>query len=143
MNVFLNSTGKQEGCDCVSKAVMLGDFVYVSAQTGNGETIEEQTLTACNKVLDAIEDFGLQMHHLVKFTVYLTDIQNKTSFLQAFKNFVEAPFPVCSFVGVNNLEENALVSIEALGVNTLRYEHQQKESACSNGCHGCNGGCHD
>lgn len=143
MNVFLNSTGIQEGTDCISKAVSLGDFVYISAQAGDGETIEEQTMTACNKLIDAIEDFGLQMHHLVKFTVYLTKLENKDAFLNAFKNFVEAPFPACSFVEVQKLEDDALVSIEALGINTLRYEQQQKQSACSNGCHGCQGGCHD
>lgn len=143
MNVFLNSTGLQENTDCVSKAVSLGDFVYVSAQVGEGETIEEQTLTACNKVIDAVEEFGLQMHHLVKFTVYLKHIEDKKAFLKVFRNFLEAPFPACSFAQVQKLEEDALVSVEALGVNTLRYEHQQKESACSNGCHGCNGGCHE
>lgn len=143
MNSFLNSTGVQNETTCVSKAVSLGDFVYVSAQTGEGETIEEQTMTACNKVIDAIEDFGLQMYHLVKFTVYLKDIRLKDAFLKTFQNFVEAPYPACSIVQVSGLDHDSLVSIEALGVNTLRYENHQKESACGGGCQGCQGGCHD
>ena len=143
MNIFLNSTGKQENTNCISKAVSLGDFVYVSAQTGSGETIEEQTMTACNKVIDAISSLGLKMHHLVKFTVYLKDIELKDAFLKTFEYFLEEPFPACSIVEVQGLEDHALVSIEALGVNTLRYEQRNTESSCSNGCKECSGHCHD
>ena len=42
MNIFLKSAGKQEGTPCVSNMVQLGDFFYLSGQTGLGETIQEQ-----------------------------------------------------------------------------------------------------
>ena len=34
MNIFLKSAGKQEGTPCVSNMVQLGDFFYLSGQTG-------------------------------------------------------------------------------------------------------------
>ena len=36
MNIFLKSAGKQEGAPCVSNMVQLGDFFYLSGQTGLG-----------------------------------------------------------------------------------------------------------
>ena len=44
MNIFLKSAGKQEGTSCVSNMVQLGDFFYLSGQTGLGESIQEQTI---------------------------------------------------------------------------------------------------
>ena len=54
MNIFLKSAGKQEGTSCVSNMVQLGDFFYLSGQTGLGESIQEQTITAINKVIDVL-----------------------------------------------------------------------------------------
>lgn len=141
MNTFLNSSGKQSE-NGFSKAVCLGDFVYVSAMNGYGETIEEQTITACNRILEAIGDWGLRMDHMVKFTVFLKDISLKQKFIESFKYFLEEPFPAVSIVEVSNLDDNSLVSIEAYGINTLRYEKQASHS-CSSNCSSCNGGCNN
>ena len=132
MNIFLKSAGKQEGTPCVSNMVQLGDFFYLSGQTGLGETIQEQTITAINKVIDVLSNYCLQLHHVVKFTV----------FLNTFKNFVDEPFPACTIVEVSNLADNATVCIEGLGVNTLRHEEQMQQSGCSHDCSSCGGGCH-
>lgn len=96
MNIFLKSAGKQEGTSCVSNMVQLGDFFYLSGQTGLGESIQEQTITAINKVIDVLSNYGLQLHHVVKFTVYLKNIEDKEAFLNTFKNFVDEPFPACT-----------------------------------------------
>ena len=141
MNIFLNSSGIQEEGSCVSKAVSLGDFVYVSGQTGKGNTIAEQTISCANALMDAIEPFGLKMHHLVKFTVYLKNLNDKKEFLDVFSKFIEPPFPSCTLIQADRLENDALLCIEALGVNTLRYEKAQKEHSCSGGCSHCDGDC--
>lgn len=142
MNIFLKSAGKQEGTSCVSNMVQLGDFFYLSGQTGLGESIQEQTITAINKVIDVLSNYGLQLHHVVKFTVYLKNIEDKEAFLNTFKNFVDEPFPACTIVEVSNLADNAAVCIEGLGVNTLRHEEQMQQSSCSHDCSSCGGGCH-
>lgn len=142
MNIFLKSAGKQEGTSCVSNMVQLGDFFYLSGQTGLGESIQEQTITAINKAIDVLSNYGLQLHHVVKFTVYLKNIEDKEAFLNTFKNFVDEPFPACTIVEVSNLADNATVCIEGLGVNTLRHEEQMQQSSCSHDRSSCGGGCH-
>ena len=142
MNIFLKSAGKQVGTPCVSNMVQLGDFFYLSGQTGLGESIQEQTITAINKVIDVLSNYGLQLHHVVKFTVYLKNIEDKDAFLNTFKNFVDEPFPACTIVEVSNLADNATVCIEGLGVNTLRHEEQMQQSSCLHDCSSCGGGCH-
>lgn len=141
MNVFLNSGGLQDNEKCISKIVQLGDFVYMSAQLGEGQDIVEQTIVACNKVVDALNEFDLRFDHIVKYTVYLKDLDEKKNFLSVFENFVEKPYPAVSFVGVSDLENGALVAIEGFGVNTLRHEQAHKDSSCGHDCSGCQGGC--
>jgi len=102
----------------------------------------KQTITAINKVIDVLSNYGLQLHHVVKFTVYLKNIEDKEAFLNTFKNFVDEPFPACTIVEVSNLADNARVCIEGLGVNTLRHEEQMQQSSCSHDCSSCGGGCH-
>lgn len=142
MNIFLKSAGKQQGNDYASSLVQLGDFFYLSGQTGSGSTIEEQTITAVNQVIDVLSNFDLQMYHVVKFTIYLSDIKNKDAFLSVFKNFIEEPYAACTIVEVSHLDNDALVCIEGLGVNTLRHEQSMQESSCSHDCSSCGGGCH-
>ena len=91
---------------------------------------------------DVLSNYGLQLHHVVKFTVYLKNIEDKEAFLNTFKNFVDEPFPACTIVEVSNLADNATVCIEGLGVNTLRHEEQMQQSSCSHDCSSCGGGCH-
>ena len=48
MNVFLHGKNIQD--ECISNIVSLGDFVFVSGQIGQGQTIEQQARTACEKL---------------------------------------------------------------------------------------------
>ncbi|MBB5183887.1 RidA family protein [Catenisphaera adipataccumulans] len=137
MNIFLNAAGLKDGC--ISDAVSLGDFVYVSGQYGEGNSIEEQTMVACHKLSQALSEFGLDLRHVVKFTVYLSDLTKKDKFLSIYKNFIEAPYPAMTVVQVNALEEDAMVSIDAFAINTLRYEKTAQQESCSHNCDTCDG----
>lgn len=131
MNIFLKIGDSVPRDECISEIVQLGDFVYMSAQTGRGQTFQEQCVTACYRVIDVLKDLDLRMDHLVKYTVYLTDITLREEFLSVFKNFVEAPYPAMTIVEVSGLENNAMVAIEGMGVNTLRHEKTMQSSNCS------------
>lgn len=141
MNVFLNSGGLQDNESCISKIVQLGDFVYMSAQLGEGDNMVEQTISACNKVVEALNEFDLRFDHIVKYTVYLKNLEEKDHFLSVFENFIEQPYPAVSIIGVDNLENGAMVAIEGFGINTLRHEQSHKDHGCGQDCSGCNGGC--
>ncbi len=137
MNVFMNAKQIKDGC--ISEAVSLGDFVYVSAQTGQGSSIEEQAISACHQLFTILEDFGLSSRHIVKTTVFLKDIHNRDAFLSMYKTMFEAPYPACSIVAVSDLEKEAMVGIEAFAINTLRYEKEMKNACCSQDCDSCSG----
>lgn len=141
MNVFLNSGSLQENEDCVSSIVQLGDFFYLSAQLGKGDSITEQAVSVCNEIVEVLSEFDLRFDHVVKFTVYLKNLKDKEEFLSVFKNYLEKPFPAVSFVGVNDLDNGAMLAVEGQGINTLRHEQAHKNSSCSHGCSGCDGSC--
>ncbi len=134
MNIFLKGRDIKE--DCISNVVSLGDFIFVSGQCGQGVTIEEQTELAINKVIKQLASFDLECRHIVKTNIYLKDLQMKPMVLELYKKYFEAPFPACSIVGVDQLEQDAMIMIDAFAINTLRYENKIKESSCGN-CHGC------
>lgn len=136
MNQFLYTAGLQEGKDCISSAVSLGDFVYISAQAGEGKGIEEQSITALKKMVNVLSDMTIEIRHVVKFTVYLTDMKNRDAFLSVYKTLVEAPFPAMTILEVQGLENNALVAVEGFAINTVRYE----KSCCSD-CSSCSEDC--
>ncbi len=137
MNQFLYTAGLQEGKDCISSAVSLGDFVYVSAQVGKGDNIGEQTISALRQFLDVLSNMTLEIRHVVKFTVFLTNMENRDAFLSVYKTLVEEPFPAMTILEVQGLEENALVAIEGFAINTLRYE----KASCSQNCSSCLSDC--
>lgn len=134
MNMFLKVGDSIPRDECISNVVQMGDFVYMSAQTGRGITFQEQAVTACYRVMDVLKDLDLRMDHLVKYTVYLTDMENRDMFLGVFKNFVEAPYPAVTIVQVAGLENDSMVAIEGQGVNTLRLERAMNGSS---GCVDC------
>ena len=134
MNVFLHGKNIQD--ECISNIVSLGDFVFVSGQTGQGQTIEQQARTACEKLDGQLSLMHLEIRHIVKTTIYLKHLEDREVFLQVYKQFFEAPYPACTIIGVDHLQEDALVQIEAFALNTLRYEKSMKDSHCSD-CGGC------
>lgn len=134
MNIFLHSGSLTEFSDCISQIVSLGGFVYMSAQTGKGDTIEKQAVSSIEKVINVADEFGLQLYHFVKFTVYLTDLADKEKFLNVFRTYLEPPYPAASFIEVKGLENGAMVAIEAFGIDTTRHEKASKEKACKEGC---------
>ncbi|MGM9960196.1 MAG: RidA family protein [Allobaculum sp.] len=130
MNLFLKTGDHQEGYDCVSSIVQLGDFFYLSGQLGKGDTFQEQCISACYAVTDALSEFKLRFDHVLKFTVYLTDIELKEEFLSVFRNFVDQPYPTMTIVESPHLPDDAMVCIDGCGVNTLRHERSMNAAYC-------------
>lgn len=130
MNTFLKTGDRQPGTDCVSSIVQMGDFFYFSGQKGWGSDFREQSIHACYTVSDVLKEFDLRFDHVLRFTVYLTDIENQDEFLTIFSNFVEPPFPAVTIVEVSSLGDDCMVCIEGSGVNTLRHERAMSDAYC-------------
>lgn len=130
MNMFLKTGDLQEGTNCVSSIVQLGDFFYFSGQTGQGLTFRDQCIQACYKVQDVLREFDLRFDHVLNFTIYLTDLSNRNEFYTVFSNFVEPPYPALTLVEVKGLDEDSMICIAGNGVNTLRHERNMNEAYC-------------
>lgn len=130
MNLFLKTGERQEGIDCASNFVQLGDFFYLSGQLGSGYTFHDQCISACYAIQDVLAQFDLRFDHVLKFTVYLTDIQLKDDFLRVFDNFADAPYPAMTIVESPHLPEEAMICIDGCGVNTLRHERSMENAYC-------------
>lgn len=130
MNLFLKTGEGQKNMDCVSSIVQLGDFFYLSGQLGEGPTFREQAISACYALTDVLGQFNLRFDHVLKFTVYLSDIDFRDEFLSVFENFVDQPYPAMTIVESPRLPEYSMICIEGCGVNTLRHERSMQDAYC-------------
>ncbi|MDD6467198.1 MAG: RidA family protein [Erysipelotrichaceae bacterium] len=137
-----------------SPAMQLGDFVYVSGQlpvvpeTGElvSDDIREQTQQSINNMQAVLSAVDLELRHVVKTTVYMTDLSQFNEMNEVYGLYFQQPYPARSCVQVAALPKGAKVEIEALVIDTLRYERQTQ--GCG-GCHsnddscesGCDGNC--
>lgn len=132
-----------------SPAVKLGDFVYLSGQvpfdpkTGEvvGTTIEEQTHQVMQNIEAVLADMGLSFRHIVKTTVFISDMEEFSRLNEVYGSYLSEPYPARSCVQVARLPKDVKVEIECLVIDTLVYEQQL--AAQQQGCGGCSGGCSD
>lgn len=134
-----------------SPAVKLGDFVYLSGQLpidANGEivgdSVAKQTAQVCENMMALLAAQNLELRHVVKTTVFITDLSKFEEFNQVYATYFSEPYPARSCVQVAALPKNALVEIEALVIDTLVYEARNADNSGCEGCHsegGCEG-CH-
>jgi 2-iminobutanoate/2-iminopropanoate deaminase len=105
-----------------SQAVKVNGFLYMSGQvaldpkTGEmvGTTIAEQTERVMANIKGIIEAAGSNLHHVVKTTVFLKDMNDFAAMNDVYaKSFTQAP-PARSTVQVSRLPKDALVEIEVI-----------------------------
>ena len=105
-----------------SQAIRTNGFFYVSGQvaldpkTGEmaGPDIRQQTERAIENVKGILEAAGVNLHHVVKTTVFLKDMNDFPAMNEVYaKYFTSAP-PARSTVQVSRLPKDALVEIEVI-----------------------------
>ncbi|NTW95333.1 MAG: RidA family protein [Erysipelotrichaceae bacterium] len=133
-----------------SPAVKLGDFVYVSGQLPldvEGKLVEgdiqEQAYQVLKNMEAVLAEMNLEMRHIVKTTVFLTDLNDFGAFNEIYATYFSDPYPARSTVQVAALAKGAKIEIDAIVIDTLVYEqqmaHQHGESCgCGDEC-GCDG----
>ena len=104
-----------------SQGIHAEPFVFCSGQVGldpsTGELLEgveaqaERALRNLAAVLDAA---GLSLNHVVKTTVFLTNVADFAAMNAVYARFFSDPPPARSTVGVAELPRGALVEIEAI-----------------------------
>lgn len=107
-----------------SQAIKTGNFIYASGQlpidpaTGAFPEggIQEQTHQSLRNAKAILEEAGTDLAHVVKTTVFLSDIANFGAMNEVYSQYFQAPFPARSAVAVKDLPKGALVEIEVIAV---------------------------
>lgn len=88
-----------------SKAIRVGDFLFLSGQvpmTPEGEVvrgdIRVQTEAVMARIGETLAECGVGFDHVVKATVWLSDMQHFSGFNEVYKNLFNNGFPVRSTV---------------------------------------------
>ena len=118
----VKTTEAPEAIGPYSQAIRVGDFLYTSGQisldpktmemiTGNIELETEKVLQNIEAILSAE---GLNFGHVIKTTVYLTDLSEFTRMNQVYEKFFSNTKPARACVQVAALPKGAKVEIAAI-----------------------------
>ena len=105
-----------------SQAIKLGNMVFTSGQIGLspvtgelvGESTEAQARQAFANLKAVAEEAGGSLSNVVKFTLFLTDLTEFSQVNAIMQEYVSAPFPARSTVGVASLPKGARFEVEAI-----------------------------
>ncbi len=134
-----------------SAGIKLGDFVYLSGQLPIDATtnevveggIKEQTTQVLKNMNALLEEMGLEPRHVVKTTVFMTDLGEFSEMNEVYGSFFVEPYPARSTIQVVALPKGVKVEIECLVIDTLAYEKQASQGCQSCSSQGCDDGCDD
>lgn len=105
-----------------SQAIVAGGFVFASGQvpidpsTGNFVEggIKEQTRQVLVNATHVLAEADIDLSHVVKTTVFLSDMDNFAPMNEVYAEFFKEPYPARSAVAVRTLPKGALVEIEVI-----------------------------
>ena len=124
MNKAINTNNAPAAIGPYSQAIEANGMVFASGQlpidpaTGNFAEggIKEQTRHSLNNAQNILKEAGTDLAHVVKTTVFLSDMANFGEMNEVYSEFFTQPFPARSAVAVKTLPKNALVEVECIAV---------------------------
>ena len=97
-----------------SRAVRVGDFVFVSGTTGDGADAYEQTKAAIARIEAALREAGASINDVVRTRIFTTDIAAWAQIGKAHREAFADIRPAATMVEVSRLiAPQMLVEIEA------------------------------
>ncbi len=107
-----------------SQAIEAGNMVFASGQipidpsTGNFVEggIKEQTRMSLTNAQNILREADTDLAHVVKTTVFLSDMDNFAAMNEVYAEFFSQPYPARSAVAVKTLPKGALVEVECIAV---------------------------
>lgn len=138
-----------------SPALKVGDFIFISGQVPLDATnqlvkssITDQTLQVLHNLVALLAEMNLELRHIVKTTLYLTNKEYLDEVNQIYATYFSQPYPSRSIVMVNELQYGADIMLDATAVDTLSYEQLFRKNDDDDGpvvdCKDCvDGSCND
>lgn len=106
-----------------SQAIVAGDVVYtagmipVDPETGRIlEAIEDQAKQVLDNVCAVLEAAGTDGRHIVRTTIYLTDMGTFSAVNGVYAMYFSPPYPARSCIEVSNLPKCVRIMIDATAV---------------------------
>ena len=107
-----------------SQAIEAGGMVFASGQGPIDPAtdqfveggIKEQTRQSLTNARNILREAGTDLTHVVKTTVFLSDMDNFAAMNEVYAEFFQQPYPARSAVAVKTLPKGALVEIECIAV---------------------------
>ena len=107
-----------------SQAIEAGGMVFASGQVPIDPAtdqfveggIKEQTRQSLTNARNILREAGTDLTHVVKTTVFLSDVDNFAAMNEVYAEFFQQPYPARSAVAVKTLPKGALVEIECIAV---------------------------
>lgn len=107
-----------------SQAIEANGMVFLSGQLPVDPTsgefapggVKEQTEQSFKNIKSILEQAGLSLNHIVKTTVFLSDMKDFADMNAVYATYFESDFPARSAVAVKALPKGALVEIECIAV---------------------------
>lgn len=121
-----------------SQGILCGDFVILSGQLPidpkTQQLVDGDIVVQTKQVLDNIgailAEVGLEYHHVLKATIYLTDMADFKAFNEVYAQYFCEPYPARSTVVVKELAFGAKIEIEVNAIDTRALEVICQQEGC-------------
>ena len=105
-----------------SQGVIAGNLLFVSGQIPinptDGSLVSDSLESQANQVFQnlraIIQEAGTSFEHVLKLTIYLTDLENFAAVNQVMEGYFNEPYPARATVEVSRLPKDVEVEIDAI-----------------------------
>jgi 2-iminobutanoate/2-iminopropanoate deaminase len=124
MKKVINTNNAPAPIGPYSQAIATGGFVFVSGQipidpsTGVlvSENVKAETRQVMENIKAVLAEASLGFDHIVKTTIFLTDMQSFAQVNEVYGTYFTSQFPARETVQVSALPKNANVEISVIAV---------------------------
>ena len=107
-----------------SQAIEVNGFIFASGQLPIDPStnafaeggVKEQTRQSLTNARNVLAAAGVDLSHVVKTTVFLSDMDNFAAMNEVYAEFFKEPYPARSAIAVKALPKGALVEVECIAV---------------------------
>lgn len=118
----LHSDNAPKAVGPYSQAIEANGFVFTSGQLPIDPAtnafveggVKEQTRQSLTNAQSVLKAAGLDLSHVIKTTVFLSDMADFAAMNEVYAEFFNEPYPARSAIAVKTLPKNALVEVECI-----------------------------
>lgn len=107
-----------------SQAIEANGFIFASGQLPIDPStnafaeggVKEQTRQSLTNARNVLAAAGVDLSHVVKTTVFLSDMDNFAAMNEVYAEFFKEPYPARSAIAVKALPKGSLVEVECIAV---------------------------